>query len=162
MGVIASVELLLDVSADDGPDGVNELLRELQRHFTSTSCLVDYRIEGFRMAGRQTQEVLASGEYEEGLAFAKGPRSVERLVALSTAHLSEAGRQWVEAGMEGAIGHATETGGFLYVGDPTGVQDWRRIPEEVQEILSWAHDEALTWVKFDCDGLLHQGLRVFE
>jgi hypothetical protein len=162
MGVIASVELLLDVSADEGADGVNELLRELQRHFTSTSCLVDYRIEGFRQAGQQTLDILPVGAYEEGLAFAKAPRAVERLVALSTAHLSEAGRLWVEAGMDGAIGHRTETGGFLYVGDVSGVRDENRIPEEVQAILSWAEDEALTWVKFDCDGLVQPGLRVFE
>lgn len=162
MGVIASVELLLDVSPDEGPDGVNELLRELQRHFTSTSCLVDYRIEGFRMAGRQTQEALAASTYEEGLAFARGPREVEKLVALSTAHLSEAGREWVGAGMEGAIGHSTEAGGFLYVVEAPGAQDETLVPEEVRAVLSWAREQSLTWVKFDCDGLIEPGLQVFE
>lgn len=41
-----NVQLVLDVDCEaEAFDAVNEILREQQRHFFATSCLVDYRTE---------------------------------------------------------------------------------------------------------------------
>lgn len=160
--MVAKVELLLDTSADDAADGVNELLRELQRHFTASSCLVDYRIEGFRAAPAKAEQALASGGYEEGLAFAGGPREQEALAAVSTVHLSDEGRQWLESGMQGAVGYPNEYGGFMYVGEASQVLESGALPAEVGEVVAWAREHGLVWVKFDADGCEVEGLRRFD
>ena len=161
MGVIAKVELLLDVGLDKGADGVNELLRELQRKFTDQSCLVDYAVLGFRVADAATVASIPKGEYEEGLAFSRRPSEVEGLASVSTAHLSEQGREWIEGGMEGVVGYPNENGAFMYTGS-----GWELtadgVPPEVVDIVAWAREQGLTWVKFDGDGAVVGCLTQFE
>lgn len=45
MAYITTVQLLLDVGSEaEAADAVGEILREQQRHFTPSSCLLDYRL----------------------------------------------------------------------------------------------------------------------
>lgn len=86
---------------------------------------------------------------------------VERLAAISTAHLSEAGRAWMEGGMQGAVGHPNEYGGFMYTGAEWCFSE-TEVPEEVRAIALWAKTEDLAWVKFDGDGQTVPFLAVFD
>ena len=46
MAYLVTVTLALDVASEaEAADGTNELLRELQRSFTPSSCLLDYAID---------------------------------------------------------------------------------------------------------------------
>lgn len=65
MTMIVTVQLLLDVSDDDeAADAVNEILREQQRDFVATSCLIDYAFGTLNNVGRTVP--VNVDNYQEG------------------------------------------------------------------------------------------------
>lgn len=59
------VQLVLDVSSDaECFDAANEILREQQRHFVGTSCLIDYRV-----GNPEYDAEICLADYCEGDAF---------------------------------------------------------------------------------------------
>ncbi|MDN7537062.1 hypothetical protein [Burkholderia cenocepacia] len=44
--IVLNVMLVLDCSANEAADAVNEMLRDQQRKFAASSCLLDYAFAG--------------------------------------------------------------------------------------------------------------------
>jgi hypothetical protein len=74
MAFLITVQMLLDVEEDaEAFDGVNEILRDQQRHFQEpgrNSCLIDYQIVGEPVeADAEINAAIVEDTYEEGMGF---------------------------------------------------------------------------------------------
>ena len=108
--IALNVTLLLDVeSEDEAFDAMNEILREQQRSFSSSSCLIDYAVNGDPVDAGPLPRDYEEGDYfgtsntgaSHGVyAYPGGPESVvdvpanqDQAIAAATTAKSTAGRR---------------------------------------------------------------------
>lgn len=83
----------------------------------------------------------------------------DKLLALSTAHVSYATMQLIEREVAGAVAYPNEYGAFIYT--PEGLAE-REVPEDLKVVLHFARQHNITWLKLDRDAPEIEDLPVFN
>lgn len=97
---------------------------------------------------------------------------VHRLLALSTVHVSESSREWLteQANLDGGFSlvvyEKSIYGWFIPIIDKSELIDTgfrvEGIPQDVQDVLKFAHQNGCTWLMFDRDADQVEGLPVYQ
>lgn len=90
------------------------------------------------------------------------PAETQTLLTLSTAHLRERTcNEWLE-NCPWSCFPKGEWGWFLYVNDDPGITHVDSVPNELKPILEYALSLGCSWVMFDSDGPVQDGLVTYD
>jgi hypothetical protein len=78
-------------------------------------------------------------------------KRLDSIIVLSTSHLSEATKQWLERDLKDGLlaGMSWEYGWMVFT---SNAHD-ERVPEDLRNILRVCDEHEFYWVRFDCDAL---------
>ncbi|MBB3267724.1 hypothetical protein FHW79_005389 [Azospirillum sp. OGB3] len=95
-----------------------------------------------------------------GLVY-PAPGYIRSFLDLSTSHLDEEARTYLDQDGEGVVSYPTTYGWFIYVPTPESLRDYA-VPQTLLNILDRARQLACEYVLLDCDALEDSELPTFD